>query len=91
MSGVMTIFTTASNWQHYVLQQLVVIQSEHQRSLEQKERSEEQWQEREKKKKTEWEGRKVKPLAREINCPNYEKVWLVVSVHGRQFIFITIS
>ena len=34
---------------------------------------------------------KVEPLAHEINCPNYNKVWLLVSVHGRQFIFITIS
>lgn len=35
--------------------------------------------------------KKVEPLAHEINCPNYNKVWLLVSVSGRQFIFITIS
>lgn len=36
-------------------------------------------------------AKKVEPLAHEINWPNYNKVWLLVSVQARQFIFITIS
>lgn len=44
-----------------------------------------------KKKKKNGRDKKVEALAHEINCPNYNKVWLLVSVHGRQFIFITIS
>ena len=30
-------------------------------------------------------------LAHDINCPNYNKVWLLVSARGRLFIFIRIS
>lgn len=46
---------------------------------------------RQKKKKKSRRDKKVEPVAHEINCPNYNKVWLLVSVRGRQFIFITIS
>lgn len=35
--------------------------------------------------------KKVAPVTYGINCPNYNKVWLVVSARSRQFIFVTIS
>ncbi len=45
--------------------------------------------EREREKKGE-SLKKVEAVAHEINWPNYNKVWLLVSVRAEQFIFITI-